>query len=156
LQSTYNHFGRLGAVRYTNISFTEHASEPVLDCDIAITTNKPSTLSFQPEGTNTSGDLGAAASLTYQNRNLFRGSELLTIELRGAYEAIRGLEGYAQQDFIEYSLETKLSFPRFIAPFLARSFRRRTTATSEVSLLYDLQNRPEFRRRVFSVAWRYK
>ena len=156
LQSTYNHFGRLGAVRYTNISFTEHAMEPVLDCDIAITTNKPSTLSFQPEGTNTSGDLGAAASLTYQNRNLFRGSELLTIELRGAYEAIRGLEGYAQQDFIEYSLETKLNFPRFIAPFLARSFRRRTTATSEVSLLYDLQNRPEFRRRVFSVAWRYK
>jgi outer membrane protein assembly factor BamA len=81
---------------------------------------------------------------------------LLTIELRGAYEAIRGLEGYAQQNFVEYSLETKLNFPRFIAPFLARSFRRRTNATSEVSLLYDLQNRPEFRRRVFSVAWRYK
>ena len=156
LQNTYNHFGRLGAVRYTNIDFTEHPLEPVLDCDIAISTNKPSTISFQPEGTNTSGDLGAAASLTYQNRNLFRGSELLTIELRGAYEAIRGLEGYAQQNFVEYSLETKLNFPRFIAPFLARSFRRRTNATSEVSLLYDLQNRPEFRRRVFSVAWRYK
>ena len=156
LQSTYNHFGRLGAVRYTNISFTEHPLEPVLDCDIAITTNKPSTISFQPEGTNTAGDLGAAASLTYQNRNLFRGSELLTIELRGAYEAIKGLEGYAQQNFVEYSLETKLNFPRFITPFLSRSFRRRTIATSEVSLLYDLQNRPEFRRRVFSVAWRYK
>lgn len=156
LQSTYNHFGRLGAVRYTNISFSERPTAPVLDCDIAITTNKPSTISFQPEGTNTAGDFGAAASLTYQNRNLFRGSELLTIELRGAYEAIKGLEGYSQQNFVEYSLETKLNFPRFIAPFLARSFRRRTTATSEVSLLYDLQNRPEFRRRVFSVAWRYK
>ena len=156
LQKTYNHFGRLGVVRYTNISFKEHPLEPVLDCNIAISTNKPSTISFQPEGTNTAGDFGAAASLTYQNRNLFRGSELLTIELRGAYEAIEGLEGYAQQNFVEYSLETKLNFPRFIAPFLSRSFRRRTTATSEVSLLYDLQNRPEFRRRVFSVAWRYK
>ena len=156
LQETYKHFGRLGAVRYTNISFTEHPLEPVLDCNIAISTNKPSTISFQPEGTNTSGDFGAAASLTYQNRNLFRGSELLTIQLRGAYEAIRGLEGYSQQDFVEYSLETSLNFPRFIAPFLARSFRRRINATSEVSLLYDLQNRPEFRRRVFSVAWRYK
>lgn len=156
LQDTYNHFGRLGAVRYTNIAFSERQTEPVLDCDIAITTNKPSTISFQPEGTNTAGDLGAAASLTYQNRNLFRGSELLSIELRGAYEAIDGLEGYAQQNFVEYSVETKLTFPRFIAPFLSRSFRRRTNATSEVSLLYDLQNRPEFRRRVFSVAWRYK
>ena len=156
LQNTYNHFGRLGAVRYTNITFSEHPHEPVLDCNIALTTNKPSTLSFQPEGTNTAGDLGAAASLTYQNRNLFHGSELLTIELRGAYEAIKGLEGYSNQNFVEYSMETKLNFPRFIAPFLAGSFRRRINATSEVSLLYDLQNRPEFRRRVFSVAWRYK
>ncbi len=156
LQSTYNHFGRLGIVRYTNISLREHPDSALLDCDVTISTNKPSTISFQPEGTNTAGDLGAAASLTYQNRNLFRGSESLSIELRGAFEAIRGLEGYSNSNFLEYSLQTKLSFPRFIAPFLARSFRQRIVATSEVSMLYDLQNRPEFRRRVFSVGWRYK
>ena len=156
LQSTYNHFGRLGAVRYTNISFHEHDFEPVLDCDIHVSTNKPSTISFQPEGTNTAGDLGAAVSLTYQNRNIFHGSENLSIVLRGAYEAIRGLEGYSNKNFMEYSTEVRLSFPRFIAPLLSSSFRRRVNASSEVSLLYDLQNRPEFMRRVFSVAWRYK
>ena len=156
LQTTYNHFGRLGAVRYTNISFHEHEFEPVLDCDILVSTNKPSTISFQPEGTNTSGDLGAAVSLTYQNRNIFHGSENLSVVLRGAYEAIRGLEGYSNANFQEYSVETSLSFPRFIAPLLSTSFRRRVNASSEVSLLYDLQNRPEFMRRVFSVAWRYK
>jgi len=156
MQNTYNHFGRLGAVRYTNISLREHPDSALLDCDITISTNKPSTISFQPEGTNTAGDLGAAASLTYQNRNLFRGSESLSIELRGAFEAIRGLEGYSNSNFLEYSLQTKLSFPRFIAPFLSQSFRQRIIANSEVSLLYDLQNRPEFLRRVFSVDWRYK
>jgi len=156
LQSTYNHFGRLGAVRYTNITFHERPTEPVLDCDIQLSTNKPSTLSFQPEGTNTAGDLGAAASLTYQNRNIFHGSENLSITLRGAFEAIDGLEGYASTNFLEYSLETRLDFPRFIAPFLSSSFRRRINATSEVSLMYDLQDRPEFQRRVFSAAWRYK
>jgi outer membrane protein assembly factor BamA len=156
LQNTYNHFGRLGAVRYTNITFHERQDEPVLDCDIQLSTNKPSTISFQPEGTNTSGDLGAAASLTYQNRNIFHGSENLSIELRGAYEAIRGLENYYDSNYMEYSLETKLTFPRFIAPFLSSNFRRRVNATSEVSLLYDLQNRPEFRRRVFTVAWKYR
>lgn len=156
LQTTYNHFGRLGAVRYTNISFHEREFEPVLDCDILVSTNKPSTISFQPEGTNTSGDLGAAVSLTYQNRNIFHGSENLSVVLRGAYEAIRGLEGYSNTNFQEYSVETSLSFPRFIAPLLSTSFRRRVNASSEVSLLYDLQNRPEFMRRVFSVAWRYK
>lgn len=156
LQRTYNRFGRLGAVRYTNITFRERQEQPVLDYDIQLSTNKPSTLSFQPEGTNTAGDLGAAASLTYQNRNIFHGSEALSIVLRGAYEAIKGLEGYNNTNFVEYSLETRLNFPRFIAPFLHSSFRRRINATSEVSLLYDLQNRPEFQRRVFSVAWRYK
>ncbi len=156
LQSTYNHFGRLGAVRYTNISFHERPDEPILDCDIQLSTNKPSTLSFQPEGTNTAGDLGAAASLTYQNRNIFHGSENLSIVLRGAYEAIRGLEGYSNSNFLEYGLETRLDFPRFIAPFLSPSFRRRINATSEVSLNYNLQDRPEFQRRVFSAAWRYK
>ena len=156
LQNTYNHFGRLGAVRYTNISFQQDPDSALLDALIQIQTNKPSTLSFQPEGTNTAGDLGAAASLTYQNRNLFRGSETFSVQLRGAYEAIKGLEGYSNQDFIEYSVESRLSFPRFIMPFLSRDIRRSTIATSEVSLLYDTQNRPEFHRRVLSAGWRYK
>ena len=156
LRNTYNHFGRLQAVKYTNIQMTPVAGEPMLDCNIQLQTNKPSTLSFQPEGTNTAGDLGAAASLTYQNRNLFRGSEVLSVELRGAYEAIKGLEGYSNQDFTEYSLETRLQFPRFLLPFARRDVLRRLSATSELSLLYDLQDRPEFHRRVLSAAWRYR
>ena len=156
LQNTYNHFGRLQAVRYTNITFAQRPGTDTLDCNIQLQTNKPSTVSFQPEGTNTAGDLGAAASLTYQNRNLLRGSEVFSVELRGAYEAIRGLEGYSNQDFMEYSIETRLQFPRFILPFLNRRTRQNLQATSELSLLYDLQDRPEFHRRVLSAAWRYR
>ena len=154
LQKTYNNFARLKAIRYTNIKFSELPDTSVLDCDIQVSTNKPHTLSFQPEGTNTAGDLGAAASLTYENRNIFHGSELFSIELRGAFEAITGLEGYQNQDYEEYSVEAKLQFPRFVAPFLSKTFRRRSTASSELSVAWDLQNRPEFHRRVFSTAWR--
>lgn len=156
LQRTYNNFARLQAVRYTNIRFAEVPDTNLLDCNIQVSTNKPSTISFQPEGTNTAGDLGAAASVTYTNRNLFRGSEQLSIEFRGAYEAITGLEGYQDQNYTEYSVETKLVFPRFLAPFLSKSFRRRQTASSEWAVSWDFQNRPEFHRRVFSTAWRYR
>jgi len=156
LQDTYNHFGRMQAVKYTNITFHEVPDSALLDCDIHLQTNKPSTISFQPEGTNTAGDLGAAASLTYQNRNLFRGSEVLSLQIRGAYEAIRGLEGYSNQDFVEYSAEARLMFPRFISPLLRHYMQKRGSATSELSLLYDMQNRPEFHRRLLSVAWRYR
>ena len=156
LQNTYNHFGRLQAVKYTNITFSQVPQTDSLDCTVQLQTNKASTISFQPEGTNTAGDLGAAASLTYQNRNLFRGSEVLSIQLRGAYEAIKGLEGYSNQDFVEYSAEARLQFPRFISPFINNRVRQNVNATSEVSLLYDLQDRPEFHRRLLSAAWRYK
>lgn len=156
LQRTYNNFARLQAVKYTNIKFAEVPDTNLLDCHIQISTNKPSTISFQPEGTNTAGDLGAAASITYTNRNLFHGSEQLSIEFRGAYEAITGLEGYQDQNYTEFSVETKLVFPRFLAPFLSKSFRRRQTASSEWAVSWDFQDRPEFHRRVFSSAWRYR
>lgn len=156
LQNTYNNFARLGAVRYTNITFNEQPDSLTLDCNMQVSTNKRNTISFQPEGTNTAGDLGAAATLMYQNRNLFRGSELLSIQLRAAFEAITGLEGYDNHDYEEYGVEASLQFPRMVAPFLSRQFRRNSKATSELSVSWNLQNRPEFHRRVFSAAWRYK
>lgn len=156
LENTYRNFGRLSAVRYTSIQFREEPDTTLLDCDIQLNTSKPSTIAFQPEGTNTAGDLGAAMSITYQNRNIFRGSELFSVELRGAYEAITGLEGYNDEDFVEWSAETRLQFPRFIAPFVSKNMRRRSSASSELSLSWDMQNRPEFHRRVFSAAWRYR
>lgn len=156
LKQTYNKFGRLPIIKYTNIKFTEQASGDTLNCDIGISTNKINSISFQPEGTNTAGNLGAAASLTYENRNLFRGAETFSIKLRGAFEAITGLEGYQNEDYEEYNLETKLVFPRFLAPFLSKKFRQQSTAFSELSASYNLQNRPEFHRRVFTAGWRYR
>lgn len=160
LQKTYNNFARLQAVRYTSIRFNEskvpeNGTPGLLDCDVSVSTNKPSTISFQPEGTNTAGNLGAAASLTYENRNLFKGSELLSIQLRAAFEAITGLEGYQNEDYEEYGLEAKLTFPRFLGP-LSKDFRRRSTATTEFTLSYNQQDRPEFHRRLFQAAWRYR
>ena len=171
LQKTYNNFSRLGAVRYTNINFRElprydslvigksfgytTSSTHYLDADIQVSNNKPNTISFQPEGTNTAGDLGAAAVLSYQNRNLFRGSEHLSLEFRAAFEAIKGLEGYKNSDYEEYSVQAHLQFPRFLAPFVSKNFKRKSSATSEVSVGWNLQNRPEFHRRVFSSAWKY-
>lgn len=156
LQRTYNNFSRLQAVKYTKVRFTELPDTNLLDCDIEISTNKPSSVSFQPEGTNTAGDFGAAASLTYENRNLFRGSEVLSIQARAAFEAITKLEGYQDHNYQEYSIGSKLTFPRILAPFLSSESKRRRTAMSELQVSYNLQNRPEFHRRLFSSAWRYR
>ena len=155
VQNTYNNFSRLNAVRFTNIHFDENEKDGQLDCGIKVSTRNPNTISFQPEGTNTEGDFGAAATLTYSNNNIFRGSELFSVQLRGAYEAIKGLDGYQNQNYVEYNVETRLAFPRIIAPFLSQSVRYNNSAKSELMFSYNMQNRPEFHRRVLTSAWRY-
>lgn len=155
LRRTYNNFARLGAIRYTDITFREDSLR-YLDANIQLSTRKPNTIAFQPEGTNTAGDFGAAATLTYQNHNLFHGSELLSVELRAAFEAIKGLEGYEQGDYEEYGLQTRLQIPRLFTPFLSHKARRNSTATTELLVAWNFQNRPEFHRRVFSAGIKYQ
>ena len=156
LQKTYTRFSRLQAIRYTNIHFDENPDSMYLDCHIQVSPQKTHSIQFQPEGTNTAGDLGAAVSLIYQNRNVFHGSELLNVTARGAFEAIRGLEGYQSHNYEEIGLETSLAFPRFLFPWMKKSFHRRSSATSEILFSFNRQNRPEFQRRIFTTAWRYK
>ena len=101
------------------------------------------------------GDLGAAASMSFTDRNLFRGSEQLTVKLRGAYESISNLPGYSGDTYIEYGLETNLDFPEFLAPFMSQELQRRSQATSRFSLKINAQRRPEFQKTIFSTGWSY-
>lgn len=155
LRQTYGNFGRLQAIKYTNIRLHERPDTTLIDCDVQLMAHRPSLISFTPEGTNTAGDLGAAATLSYQNRNLFRGSELLSVELRGAYEAIRGLEGYQNDDYVEFGSEVRLQFPRLVLPFASHRYLTRVRATSELAFSFNRQSRPEFRRQVTRATWRY-
>lgn len=153
-QLTYKGLNALAATNFTTIRFTRKDSAR-LDADIYVRLVKPNAVGFEIEGTNTAGDLGAAASFSYSNRNLFGGSQTLSIKLRGAYEAIRGLEGYANQDYIESSLEMNLKFPSLLLP-IGNRVRRGLRAQTDISLLWSSQNRPEFHRRLLSATWGYQ
>ena len=157
VQATYSNISQLSAVLGANVGMepVENSTDS-LDAVVSIMTAKKHALSAALEGTNTAGDFGAAVSLGYQNRNLFRRSALLGLKARGAFEAVKGLEGYSDQNYIEYSLQADLNFPEFMFPFLNRSFRRSAKAQSIASLMFDSQDRPEFHRRVLTAAWRYR
>ncbi len=157
VQDTYSYFGRLSAFKYTNVRFTEleKGDSLLLNSYLMLTKNKFKTIGFDLEGTNSAGDLGAAASTTYSHRNLFRGSELWTLKLRGAYEAISGTKN-SNNNYFELGAETSLNFPRFLFPFLSSSFRRNIRASSELNLQYSYQLRPEFARTIAAASWSYK
>lgn len=159
VQKTYTYFGRLSALKYTNIRFfeTQNGDSTQLNCYVMLTKSKHKSISFELEGTNSTGDLGAAASVSFQHRNLFRGSETFMVKFRGAYEAISGLQpGYKNHNYTEYGVETSINFPNFLFPFLTSDFKRRIKATTEFGLQYNYQLRPEFSRTIASASWSYK
>ena len=159
VQTTYTSMGRLRALKYTNIRFDEvmQNDSAMLDANVLLTKGKNQSISFEIEGTNSAGDLGAAVSTTFQHRNLFKGSETFTIKARAAYETITGLqEGYENDDYQEFGVEASLNFPEFKFPFLSSDFKRRIRATSEVGIDFNSQLRPEFTRTLASASWSYR
>ena len=88
---TYQSFGRLGILKYINISFETVGREDgrlMLDAFILLTKGKSQTVSVSLEGTNSEGDLGFGIATTYQHRNIARGSETLSAKLGINYELI--------------------------------------------------------------------
>lgn len=104
------------------------------------------------EGTNSAGDYGFASSLNYQHRNIFRGSELFSARVRGAYEALSGNKANGFGNYWELGAEGSLLFPRFLFPFLSSDFRRRLRASTEAKISYNLQNVRSIRGRFYLVV----
>ena len=156
LKNTYTNFTSLPAVSYSNVRLKERPGTDTLDVDITVNRGKLFHTEASLEGTNTAGDLGAAASAMLQIKNIFKGSETFTFKVRGAYEAITGLEGYDGTSFREIGYEAKITFPSFLLPFVKRDWGMLHHASSEIALQSNTQNRPEFNRRVFTAAWRYR
>ena len=126
-----------------------------LDCYILTSPAKINTVGVDLEGTNSAGDYGFASSLNYQHRNIFRGSELFSARVRGAYEALSGNKANGFGNYWELGAEGSLLFPRFLFPFLSSDFRRRLRASTEAKISYNLQKRPEYTRAILSGGWSY-
>lgn len=155
---TYQAFSRLNILKFINVRMLPVGDGTgLLDAYILLTRGKSQSMAFELEGTNSEGDLGVAAAITYSHRNIGHGSETLTAKVRGAYESISGkLEGFIHDRYMEYSLDATLNFPKFKAPFLRESFKRRIMATTELNVSVNYQERPEYTRIIGTAGWSYQ
>lgn len=160
IDRTYRALSRLSILKFINIRIIPVSSQDnlnILDAYILLTPGRSQSASIELEGTNSEGDLGVAASLTYTHRNLGKGSETLTTKLRGAYESLSGdLEGLIHDRYMEYSVEAGLNFPKFKAPLLSDRFKRKVNATTELNVAMTYQERPEYTRIISTAGWSYK
>ncbi len=157
---TYQAFSRLNILKFINVRMIPVATDErtgLLDAYILLTRTKSQTLAFELEGTNSEGDLGVAASVSYTHRNVGKGSETLSAKIRGAYESISGkLEGFIHNRYMEYSADATLNFPKFKAPFLKESFKRKIMASTELNISLNYQERTEYTRIIATAGWGYR
>ncbi|MEO7992100.1 MAG: hypothetical protein ABI663_21285, partial [Chryseolinea sp.] len=78
----------LKTFKFVNIKFTEnHIDSASLDANIYLTPLLKKSVRMQVEGVSKSNNfVGPGIELTFTNRNLFRGAEMLQLKLNGAYE----------------------------------------------------------------------
>jgi len=153
VEQTYSSFAMLNALRNVNVRFDELQESDTMKLGCTILTSPAKTQGFgvDVEGTNSNGDLGFASNLNYQHRNLFRGSEVFSAKIGGAYEALSG----QASSYWEANGEMSVLFPRFLFPFLSSDFRRHLRATTELKVSYSFQTRPEYQRAILSGGLSY-
>ncbi|MCM1474727.1 MAG: BamA/TamA family outer membrane protein [Muribaculaceae bacterium] len=157
---TYKALSRLEILKYTNIKFEPAGSIGdigLLDAYILLTPGKSQSITLELEGTNSEGDLGLALGIGYRHMNIGKGSETFSAKVRGSYESLSGnLDGLIHDRYMEYALDLGLSYPKFKAPFLRESFKRKINATTLVNLSMSYQERPEYTRIISTAGWSYK
>ena len=157
---TYRALGRLNIIKQINIDVRpvgEVDGLLMVDAYVFLQPDKSQTVSASLEGTNSEGDLGFGVGLDYRHRNLFKGSEVFSAKGKVSYESLSGnLSGLINNNYSEYSTELDLTFPKFMAPFLSRSFKRKIQASTIFTLNFDYQARPEYNRVIAGGGWRYQ
>ena len=160
LNRTYRALGRLNVIKQINIDIRpvgEVDGVLMLDAYVLLQSDRAQTISVSLEGTNSEGDLGFGVGLDYQHRNIFRGAEVLSGKFKLTYESLSGnLSGLINNNYSEYSTEWGITFPKFMAPFLKRSFKHKIQASTAFTLNWDYQARPEYTRVIAGGGWRYQ
>lgn len=160
IDRTYEALAQLGILRTINIEMLPVKTgdgQEWLDAYILLTRNKKQGISLELEGTNSEGDLGFGVGVSYTHRNLGKRSELFNAKFRVNYESLSGnLSGLINNRYTEYAAETGITFPKFLFPFLSRSYKQRVKASTELALSFNYQERPEYTRIIAGAAWKYK
>ena len=143
LERTYARMNALPPVKYVDIAFVP-VGDSLLDCNITVSRGRLNSVSVEAEGTYSAGDWGVAAGLTYSNKNIFHGAEVLSVGARASYEW-RANGGRA----IEAKAEAGLLFPSNVKVNIAYSYQQRpdeyTRTIANAGLSYMIPRRPNSR-----------
>ena len=176
VQATYNELMSLGLFRNTKVGFTKGDGTPAmvtyvgskyddnkqfvdiqeqyLNCNIYCTPALQQSVKVEVEASSTSSFYGLSATVGYTNNNMFRGAEAFDIAARFGFEFMYAPD-VAKRSAQELNVTTGLSFPRFLTPFHIPYGDIVSQPRTRLEFAFDFQNRPYYRRNIFTARWAY-
>jgi len=162
VNKTYSQLNSLQVFKFINIQFHESPlktpySLDKLDCKIQLAQAPVQSFSISPDVTNSAGALGVQGSFIYQNRNIFRGAQLLKVSLNGSAQ-MQGSLGSSNKNLlntIEIGATTSLTFPQFLFPINPESLAKNMKPKTMISLGYNYQQRPDYYRHISNISFGY-
>ncbi len=171
-EQTYKQLLGLGIFKNVTIKFLKNDNYSTrLDCYIICNPLLKQSLTAETEGTNTSGNLGIDGSVVYQNKNFFRGGELVELKLQAAILAQRQLTrdtntyvnsvgdavdlNRLQKTFntIQFGPEFTFSVPRAFFPFSFLPFKKDQLPRTYVKTSVNYQSSPDFSRVITNIDY---
>jgi outer membrane protein assembly factor BamA len=165
VDKTYSQLSGLQSFKYINILFEDARFRPdearrmvadQVDCKIRMARSSGQAVSYSAEGTNSAGALGVAGSLTYQNRNIFKGAQILSISLSASTQMQAG-GGGSLFNTVELGANTSITFPQFLLPIkqerLPKEFKPKTILT--LGYNYQQKKDPDYNRHIINVSFGY-
>ncbi|PVY42173.1 translocation and assembly module lipoprotein TamL [Pontibacter virosus] len=154
---TVSRLSGLSAYKFVNLQYERDTlKEDRLDAFIYMTPDLKKSLRAETQMVSKSNNLaGPGISVSFRNRNAFKGSEMLTVNFTGRFENQVGgqrvvssgesaSENPVGLSSYELGVQTSLTFPRLVAPFNLPNLRSAFVPTTRISLGYNFLNRVQF------------
>ena len=141
-----------GRTSYSPKKF-EDIREGYLRCYIFCSPTLKQGFNVEVEGSTTSSFYGLSATVGYQNRNIFRGAEMLEVTGTAGYEYMKAPNS-KKRHAVEFGVAASLSFPRFLLANYAISSNILAPKT-KFEISYNYQDRPYYQRGLSGLSWMY-
>ena len=128
--------------------------EKYLDCNIYCTPALRQSMKVDIEASSTSTFYGLSATVGYTNNDVFRGAEAFDVAARFGFEFMYARD-VAKRSAQELNITAGLSFPRFLTPLRLPYNSNLKQPRTRLEIAFDYQNRPYYRRNIFTARWAY-
>ncbi len=140
VNSTYQRMSNLRLYNSVSVELTK-ADTNVVDCMIRLLPAKVNGYKINLEAsTNSTGLIGISPTISYNNRNIFKGGEWLSLSVMGNFQfSVRDATRAT-----EFGASAGLSFPTFV--LLPDRMFKNIVPRTDMELTYNYQRRPEYTR----------